>query len=133
MARAGLTEYRVVIPGRPVPAQRMTQRSKWSPRSQRSLAYQRLVAQVALAARLPRPLPWEYVDVLVWVFLRPTKAGKLPGSRGDWDNYGKAVCDGLQYAGVLRNDRDVTDGATKVRPALDGEERAEVILREAIL
>lgn len=126
-------EYRLVIPGRAVPAQRMTQRTKWTARSRRSLDYQGLVARAALAARLPRPLPWEYVQLEATVYLRPTRAGKLPGNRGDWDNYGKAICDGLQYAGVLKNDRDVTDGATKIRPALDGGERADVILREARL
>lgn len=125
--------YRLVIPGRPVPAQRMTQRSKWSPRSQRSLAYQRLVAQAAIAARLPRPLPWEYVRLEAAVYLRPTRIGRLPGNRGDADNYLKALADGLQYAGVLGNDKSVIEESIRIRPALDGEERAVVILREAIL
>jgi len=134
VARAGVTEYRVVIPGRPVPAQRMTQRSKWSTRSQRSLTYQRLVAQAALAARLPRPLPWEYVQIDITIYLRATRKGALPGNRGDWDNLGKSICDGIQYAGVLANDKAIIDGMVHIRPCSSpGEERAEVVLREATL
>lgn len=127
------TEYRLVIPGRPVPAQRMTQRTKWTARSRRSLDYQGLVAQAALAARLPRPLPWEYVRLEAAVYLRPTRTGRLPGNRGDADNYLKALADGLQYAGVLGDDKSVIEESIRIRPALDGEERAVVILREAIL
>jgi len=108
----------------------MTQRSKWSRRSRRSLDYQGLVARAALLARLPRPLPWEYVQLEATVYLRPTKDGRLPGNRGDGDNYLKALADGLQYAGVLANDKVAIDESVCIRPALNGEERAEVILRE---
>lgn len=125
------TEYRLTIPGRPVPAQRMTQRTKWSQRARHSLDYQQAVAQAAIAARLPRPLPWEYVQLEAVIYLLPTRAGRLPGNRGDADNYLKALADGLQYAGVLGNDRAAIDESVRIRPALDGEERAEVILREA--
>lgn len=128
-----MIEYRLTIPGRPVPAQRMTQRTKWTARSRRSLDYQRQVAQAALGARLPRPLPWEYVQLEATVYLRPTRDGKLPGNRGDADNYLKALADGLQFAGILGNDRAAIDASIRIRPALDGEERAEVILREATL
>lgn len=128
-----MIEYRLTIPGRPVPAQRMTQRTKWTARSRRSLEYQGLVARAALAARLPRPLPWEYVRLEAAVYLRPTRTGRLPGNRGDADNYLKALADGLQYAGVLGNDKSVIEESIRIRPALDGEERAEVILKEAIL
>ncbi|WP_374711399.1 RusA family crossover junction endodeoxyribonuclease [Symbiobacterium terraclitae] len=128
-----MTEYRLIIPGRPVPAQRMTQRTKWTARSRRSLDYQGLVARAALAARLPRPLPWEYIRLEAAVYLRPTRGGRLPGNRGDADNYLKAVADGLQYAGVLGNDRSVIDESIRIRPTLDGQERVEVILREVML
>ena len=122
------------IPGRPVPAVRMTQNTKWTPSAQRSLAYQRMVAQVAQYAIHPRPLPWEYVQVVVTVHLKATKKGDLPGNRGDWDNYGKAVCDGMQYGNVFKNDRCITCGTADVQPcATEAEERAEVVLSERVL
>ena len=34
----------LTIPGRPIPAQRMTQKTKWTDRAQKSLNYQEMVA-----------------------------------------------------------------------------------------
>lgn len=121
----------LTVPGRPVPAQRMTQKTKWTERAQRSLAYQQLVATAALTIR-PRPLSWKFVGVDITVYL--SDRGGLPGVRGDWDNYGKAICDGLQHARVVANDKCIIDGAVHVRPCSSpAEERAEVILREVFL
>lgn len=126
--------YTCTVPGRPVPAVRMTQRSKWSPPAQRSLAYQQTVAYAALAAHLPRPLPWEWVGLTLRIYLRAIKQKgqiRLPLNAGDWDNYAKAVQDGLQHAGVLANDRCVIAGQVRLVPCLhDEDQRVEIELRE---
>jgi crossover junction endodeoxyribonuclease RusA len=125
--------HRFTIPGRPVPAVRMTQGTKWSKPAQRSLAYQRMVAQVGVYTIKPLPLPWEYVAAHITIYLKVNKKGQLPGNRGDWDNYGKAICDGLQYGEVFLNDRCITRGIVDVEPCLtEAEERAEVVLTERI-
>ncbi len=90
--------YTFTVPGKPVPKARVTQKSKWTPRAKRSLAYQEYVGWCAKAAKLPQISG----DVLLTVKI-------CQGSRGaaDLSNVIKAVEDGLQYAGVLENDRQV--------------------------
>lgn len=39
-----MNKFKLVVPGRPVPAQRMTQKTKWTDRAQKSLAYQNKIA-----------------------------------------------------------------------------------------
>jgi len=87
-----------IIPGKPVPKARTTQKSKWSPRAKRSLAYQDKVGWCAKAAKLPQISG----DVELTIKI-------CQGSRGqaDLSNIIKAIEDGLQYAGVLENDRQV--------------------------
>jgi Holliday junction resolvase RusA-like endonuclease len=108
----------------------MTQRSKYAdPAAQRYLTYKKTVATAALQIR-GRPLPWANVGILITVYLCG-KGGKLPGRRGDWDNYAKGVCDGLQDAGVFVNDKAVTAGALLIRPCTsEAEERVGVLLFE---
>jgi crossover junction endodeoxyribonuclease RusA len=119
------------VPGRPIPAARMTQATKWSKRARRSLDYQERVAIIAKSAVKVKPLPWRYVQALVVVYLKVNDNGDLPGNRGDWDNYGKSVCDGIQYGEVLHNDRAITLGTVDVQPCFShAEERAEVTLSE---
>lgn len=127
-------EIRLTIPGRPVPAVRMTQRTTWTPQARRSLDYQQIVALVGQSVIHSRPLPWRYVRVNITVYLKVNKDGDLPGNRGDWDNFGKAVCDGLQYGQIFANDRSITAGAVEVEPcATASEERVEVELTERIM
>jgi Holliday junction resolvase RusA-like endonuclease len=112
----------------------MTQRSKWSPQAKRSLEYQRGVAQVAALCVGQKARDWRFVEVEVWVYLAVTAKGELPENRGDWDNYAKAVCDGIQYAEVLMNDRCILDGHAHVRPcATKVEERVEVAMSQVVL
>jgi Holliday junction resolvase RusA-like endonuclease len=112
----------------------MTRNTKWSPSAKRSLAYQQVVATVAVAAIKPLPLTWEYVRVAITIYLKVNKRGELPGNRGDFDNYCKSVCDGIQYGGVFINDRCITSGVIEVEPCLtEAEERVEVELSEKVM
>lgn len=122
----------LTLPGRPVPAVRMTQRSKFvDPQAQRYLVYKRAVGYYALAAKVPRPLPWEWVGISLNVYLRAIRVkgapARLPKNAGDWDNYAKSVQDALQAAGVLANDRCVIEGHVKLHMCdTDGQQRVEV-------
>mgnify|MGYP001946860403 CR=1 FL=1 len=78
---------RFTVPGRPVPAARMTRRGKFvSKQAQRYLAYKEKVGWIARQNRVKRmdgP-----VAVEVYVYLHR-------GRQGDADNYGKSITDSL--------------------------------------
>lgn len=110
--------YSFVVRGRAVPAQRMTRRSKWSPRSRCSLDYQERVAWEAKAARVPQlkgP-----VCLTVRFYFRDRR-------HGDLSNCVKAVEDGLQYGGIVKNDKQILKyGEGTGIYYTDGDERVEV-------
>ena len=94
-----MEKFGFVVAGRPVPAQRMTQKSKWTKRAKKSLAYQRDIA---------------------WMWKRASNGEKLKGDlklscefyfndkrHGDLSNLVKAVEDGLQYANAFDNDKQI--------------------------
>lgn len=114
----------IVVPGRPVPAARMTRKTKWTARAKRSLAYQEAVAWAAKAAGAPvirGPL-----CLTARIYLASKK-------RGDLSNYIKAIEDGLQYAGVVPDDKNVVryGSGTGIYMAPDqSDERAEIVLEE---
>lgn len=117
-------KYSLIVPGRPVPAQRMTRRSKWTKRAKKSLEYQETVAWWARVAKLPR------IEGLVVLTARFYIYGK---NHGDLSNYVKAIEDGLQYAGVLPNDRQVVrygEGTGIYFTDARSLERAEVEIEE---
>jgi len=109
------------VPGRPVPAARMTQRGKWTVRARKSLDYQQKVAWAAKAAQVPRLIG----DVVLTVrfYFRNRR-------HGDLSNLIKAIEDGLQYAGTLSNDKQVRWYGEGTGIYYDDEERAEVELQE---
>ena len=111
---------RIVVPGRPVPAARMTRRGKWvSRQAQRYLAYKE---EVAWAARevIEEPLEGP-VGVRIDVFI----AG---GKQGDADNYGKSILDSCNMI-AYRDDRQVMDcRIVKHRVKRGTEQRAEILL-----
>lgn len=91
----------LIVPGRPVPAQRMTQKSKWTERAQKSLNYQEKIA---------------------WAWKAKAQGKKLEGSlklscrfyfndrkHGDLSNLVKAVEDGLQYGDAFDNDKQIRE------------------------
>jgi len=90
--------YTFTVPGKPVPKVRMTQKSKWSPRAKNCLAYQKHVAWHAKAAKVPTFTG----DIELTVRICRGSRG-----RGDLDNFVKTIQDGLQYGGIIKNDRQV--------------------------
>ena len=90
--------YAFAVPGKPVPKARMTRNTKWTPRAKRSLEYQELVAWCARAANIPTFTG----DIELTVRICRGSRG-----RGDLDNFVKTIQDGLQYGGIIKNDRQV--------------------------
>ena len=90
--------YTFTVPGKPVPKARITQKSKWTPKAKRSLAYQECVGWCAKDAKLPT-LAGD-VELTVKIYQE---------SRGlaDLSNIIKAVEDGLQHARIVENDRQI--------------------------
>ncbi|NPV52183.1 MAG: RusA family crossover junction endodeoxyribonuclease [Firmicutes bacterium] len=113
--------YSFIVPGRAVPAQRMTKKSKWSKRSRRSLDYQKRVAWAAKAAQVPR-MEGD-VRLTVRFYFQNKK-------HGDLSNLIKAIEDGLQYARVFDNDKQVRWYGETTGVYYDGEERAEVEIED---
>jgi crossover junction endodeoxyribonuclease RusA len=114
-------EYRFTVPGRPVPAARMTKRGKFiKPQAQRYLAYKHEVGWRAKEAGVQLLEGIVAMDIAVYVC----------GHSGDWDNYAKAICDalnGIAYA----DDNQVKHGRVDVIevPTVSGQ-RAEVRIRQ---
>jgi len=113
--------YRLVIPGRPVPAVRMTQRGKFVSRAaQRYLAYKNQVAWAAKQARI-RPVEGP-VEVEGVVYIHG-------GREGDVDNYCKTLLDALNGIAWI-DDRQVRRATVEKRKVDTAkEERAEIIIR----
>ena len=88
----------IVIPGRAIPKARMTQRGKWNKRARRTLAYQQVVADVLRLCCKER-------------FAGPVRlTGRFyfaNRKHGDLANLVKLQEDALQYAGIIRNDRQI--------------------------
>lgn len=110
------------VPGRPVPAQRMTQKTKWTRRSRRSLEYQEKIAwewkAVARAVTLKGPL-----KLTAKFFFKDKR-------HGDLSNLIKAVEDGLQYGGAFENDKQILRYGKDTGIYYDDEERAEIEIEE---
>jgi Holliday junction resolvase RusA-like endonuclease len=119
-------ELAFVVPGRAIPAARMTQRSKFAcARARRSLEFQEFVAWCARAAAARRPaLPFRGpVELTCRFFFRD-------GRHGDLSNLIKAIEDGLQFGGVIENDRQVIRYGPGTGIYYAEEERTEVRVRE---
>ncbi|GAW28973.1 RusA family crossover junction endodeoxyribonuclease [Carboxydocella sp. ULO1] len=105
------------VPGRPVPAVRMTQRGKFvKQRAQQYIAYKELVTWYAIKAGIKRINGPVAVEIII--YLADKKAG-------DWDNYGKAITDALNKV-AYKDDRQIVDGRVIKRLCDKGEERAVV-------
>lgn len=87
------------LPGRPVPAARLTRRALWTPRAKRHLAHKAAIGWAAKAAGVRLLTGPVRVSCRFYVH-----GGNVPDS----DNCLKAVLDGLQGV-AYANDRQVVD------------------------
>ena len=111
-----LAEIQFTILGRPIPAARMTRRGKWIKRQ--ALKYLTFKEQVGWEARKYFKEPWQGpIGIELYFYL------KVNRSRGDGDNYMKAILDGMNGV-VYLDDSQVVEGHYHI---LDGEpQRTEV-------
>jgi len=111
-----------VVPGRPVPAVRMTQKSKFvDPAAQKYLSYKDLVGWTA-KTEIKAPI---LGDVVVTVILNFKQ-----GRTGDIDNYVKSVLDGCNKI-AWKDDRQVVElHAFRNKGRYDCQEWAEVWIEE---
>ena len=112
------------IHGRPVPAVRMTQRSMYkNPQAQRYLEYKNSVGWSAkkAGARITK----QQVAINIYVYL-------CGGQIGDWDNYAKSICDGLNGVAWL-DDKQVVQGfVRRFMCNTKEEQRVEVTILEVV-
>ncbi len=110
------------VPGRAVPAVRMTQRSKYSKGAKRYLHYKKTVGWVARSNYNQIPVKCD-VGVNLNVYLKG-------GNQGDIDNYFKSVTDSLNKI-IYVDDRQVKEMiARKIECENKKEERIEVVIYE---
>jgi len=110
------------VPGRAVPAVRMTQRSKFTRRAQRYLAYKKQVGWTARQHFKGKPTD-KPVCVEIKVYLHR-------GVQGDVDNYFKSIADSLNKI-VYEDDRQIKMiKASKIECSSKGDERIEVKVYE---
>lgn len=121
-----MSEARFTIPGKPVPAVRMTQKSKWAnPQAQRYLQYKDAVGWAAKTA-IQEPIEGPVgVDIEIYLKDRLKR-------RWDIDNVAKAILDGCNRI-CFHDDKQVTSLEVRVytaarHPLLDSDptERVEV-------
>lgn len=114
---------KITIPGRPVPAVRMTQRSKYkNEQAQRYLAYKEQIGWTAKAANVERLQDYNiHVEAVAYLF-----RGKEP----DCDNLAKSFLDGLN--GIAYDDDRQVQKLTieKRQVSRKEEERAEIEIKE---
>jgi len=113
-----------VVPGRPVPAVRMTQRSKWvDPQAQRYLEYKEFAGWIAKQAVKQKPINGQ-VAAKFRFYLKPK------GRNPDLSNLIKAIEDALNKI-VWKDDVQVRHIDASMIISKDEPERAEVMVREA--
>lgn len=111
----------ITIPGRPIPAIRMTQRSKWSKPAKRYLSYKDMIGTIAQQS-FPSPTS-EKVSVLVTVYLSGKKTPM--GNDGDVDNYLKSALDGCNKIAYI-DDRQVIWATVSKRSCHEQDQRMEI-------
>lgn len=112
---------RIIVPGRAVPAVRMTQRSKYtSKQAKRYLQYKTEIGWCAKAAGVRSPAEGD-LHVLAIAYLMP----KTP--EPDVDNLGKAFLDGLNTIAFI-DDRQVMKLTVEKRWVFTAEEQQSVII-----
>lgn len=111
---------KLVVPGRPVPAVRMTQRGKFvKERAQQYINYKNHVAWVA-RTKIKNPFTGPVI-IKIKVYVR--------GKGGDWDNYAKAICDGLNKI-AYKDDSQIRKGQVEIISCSKNEQRVEIEIEE---
>ncbi len=111
---------KLIIPGRPIPAVRMTQKSKFAnPYAQRYLSYKQTVAWIAKTqCNVQLLIP---VEVEIRLYL-------CGGNQGDLDNYAKSLTDACNQI-IYKDDRQIQRLVVEKFQCGKTEERAEVDIR----
>jgi crossover junction endodeoxyribonuclease RusA len=111
---------RLTIPGRPIPAVRMTQKSKYTDRqAHRYLDYKSQIAWIAKGNRV-RQIDGPVVAE-IYLYL-------CGGNQGDCDNYAKSLTDALNKI-AYKDDRQIKRLVVEKRECgRPAEQRAEVII-----
>lgn len=111
----------ITIPGRPIPAVRMTQRSKWGISARNYLKYKDLISVIA-RQHCKIPIVGDVkVRVIVWLHGKTTPMG----NDGDVDNYLKSALDGLNKIAFV-DDRQVISAKVDKIPCSEEKQRMEI-------
>jgi len=122
-----ITETKIVVPGRPIPYVRMTQRGKYVKKNaQRYMDYKSTVAWSYKAKKGPKLNGNIEIGVTVYLHGKTTPMGM----DGDVDNYIKTAMDSLNKI-AYDDDRQVVRAIGEKKPCKSQkEERMEIKLRE---
>jgi len=121
--RVGRTVIQITVPGHARPSVRITERSKWSKRAKAYLAWQKHVAEYCKGPSVP----WEAIYAQYTFYFHNRR-------HGDLVNLVKSTEDGIQYGGLIKNDKAVRECHARILycPSPE-EERVEIVLSEADL
>ncbi|SES02964.1 RusA family crossover junction endodeoxyribonuclease [Salipaludibacillus aurantiacus] len=112
---------KIVVPGRPVPAVRMTRRGAHvKPNAQRYLNYKSSVGWAAKAQKVKLIAGAVKVDIKLYL---------SGGNQGDIDNYAKSLTDGLNKI-AYNDDRQIRKMNIEKIECEKDEQRAEIIVEE---
>lgn len=112
---------KIIVPGRPVPAVRMTQKSMFTNKyAKRYLDYKRHVGLIARRDYKGKPID-EKVAVSLSIYL-------CGGNQGDIDNYFKSITDSLNKI-IYKDDRQVAEADIRKIECEKDEERIEVEIK----
>ena len=115
-----MTSVRLVIPGRPVPHERVVPKKGGKPfTSRRTRDFEKLVADLSRAAG--RVAGETHVDIHLLI-APPT---------GDLDNYAKSILDGMVKGGLIDDDRTVKRLVVERSKVAKAAQRAIVLVQSA--
>ena len=111
----------ITIPGRPIPALRMTQGSRWTASAKRYLGYKTNIGYITLR-QCKEPTEGK---VSVWVRVYLSGSTTPMGNDGDVDNYLKSALDGLNKIAWL-DDRQVVMATVSKEPCDRDKQRMDI-------
>ncbi len=118
-----MNELNIVVPGRPVPYVRMTQRGKYvKSRAKKYLEYKNSISWIA-KTKIKTPISAS-IFISVKVFINGKK-------QGDADNYLKTAMDGLNKIAYI-DDIQVIKATVEKIPCEKKDERMEIRIKEVV-